>query len=121
MQGLGHHRLCNHREHGPGCQTFDNRERLRRGLLEEHAAEGGPDPGNQHNGSPEQSDVPPGEFLLAHPEHRHTVRRVQNLVSHPYAEIQDNLIAAVNQVVVTGDQPLKDGDELAFFPPVTGG
>ena len=34
------------------------------------------------------------EFLLAHPEHRHTVRRVQNLESHPYAEIQDNLIAA---------------------------
>jgi len=34
------------------------------------------------------------EFLLAHPEHRHTLRRVQNLVSHPYAEIQDNLIAA---------------------------
>ncbi len=34
------------------------------------------------------------EFLLAHPEHRHTVRRVQNLVAHPYAEIQDNLIAA---------------------------
>jgi hypothetical protein len=34
------------------------------------------------------------EFLLAHPEHRHTARRVQSLVSHPYAEIQDNLIAA---------------------------
>ena len=34
------------------------------------------------------------EFLLAHPEHRHTARRVQNLASHPYAEIQDNLIAA---------------------------
>jgi hypothetical protein len=34
------------------------------------------------------------EFLLAHPEHRHTVRRVQNLATHPYAEIQDNLIAA---------------------------
>ncbi len=34
------------------------------------------------------------EFLLAHPEHRHTLRRVQNLPSHPYAEIQDNLIAA---------------------------
>ncbi len=34
------------------------------------------------------------EFLLAHPEHRHTTRRVQNLVSHPYAEIQDTLIAA---------------------------
>jgi hypothetical protein len=34
------------------------------------------------------------EFLLAHPQHRHTCRRVQNLVSHPYAEIRDNLIAA---------------------------
>jgi hypothetical protein len=34
------------------------------------------------------------EFLLAHPEHRHTARRVQNLATHPYAEIQDNLIAA---------------------------
>jgi len=34
------------------------------------------------------------EFLLAHPEHRHTARRVQNLRAHPYAEIQDNLIAA---------------------------
>jgi len=33
------------------------------------------------------------EFLLAHPEHRHTARRVQNLVVRPYAEIQDNLIA----------------------------
>ncbi len=34
---------------------------------------------------------------------------------------EDNLITAVNQVVSADDQPLKDGDELAFFPPVTGG
>ena len=34
------------------------------------------------------------EFLLTHPEHRHTARRVQNLAARPYAEIQDNLIAA---------------------------
>ena len=34
------------------------------------------------------------EFLLVHPEHRHTARRVQNLAVRPYAEIQDNLIAA---------------------------
>ena len=34
------------------------------------------------------------EFLLAHPEHRHIARRVQNLATHPYAEIQDNVIAA---------------------------
>lgn len=32
-----------------------------------------------------------------------------------------NLRAAVNQEVATPDSPLKDGDEVAFFPPVTGG
>jgi hypothetical protein len=39
-------------------------------------------------------DISTAEFLLAHPEHRHTIRRVQNLAQQPYAEIQDNLIAA---------------------------
>jgi hypothetical protein len=34
------------------------------------------------------------DFLLAHPEHRHTARRVQNLATHPYAEIQDNVISS---------------------------
>ena len=33
---------------------------------------------------------------------------------------QDNMIRAVNQVVVPGNTPLTDGDEVAFFPPVTG-
>jgi len=28
---------------------------------------------------------------------------------------------AVNQDVVTGDTRISDGDEIAFFPPVTGG
>ena len=32
-----------------------------------------------------------------------------------------NMIRAVNQVVIEGDCPLHDGDEVAFFPPVTGG
>ncbi len=32
-----------------------------------------------------------------------------------------NLRAAVNQSVATPDTPIKDGDEVAFFPPVTGG
>jgi len=31
-------------------------------------------------------------FLLAHPEHRHTVRRIQMLHGLPYAEIRDNLL-----------------------------
>ena len=34
------------------------------------------------------------DFLLTHPEHRHTARRVQNLTRYPYSEIQDNLISA---------------------------
>jgi len=34
---------------------------------------------------------------------------------------QDNIIRAVNQVVVTDNCALHDGDEVAFFPPVTGG
>jgi molybdopterin synthase sulfur carrier subunit len=29
--------------------------------------------------------------------------------------------AAVNQSVAGADTPVKDGDEVAFFPPVTGG
>lgn len=34
---------------------------------------------------------------------------------------QDNMIRAVNHTVVEGDCALRDGDEVAFFPPVTGG
>jgi molybdopterin synthase sulfur carrier subunit len=34
---------------------------------------------------------------------------------------QENMIRAVNQVVVPGNSTLRDGDEVAFFPPVTGG
>ena len=29
--------------------------------------------------------------------------------------------AAVNQAMAVGDVPVADGDEIAFFPPVTGG
>nr|WP_314264737.1 molybdopterin synthase sulfur carrier subunit [uncultured Moellerella sp.] len=31
------------------------------------------------------------------------------------------LLSAVNQSFVAGDHPVKSGDEVAFFPPVTGG
>jgi len=44
------------------------------------------------------SDLPPdvsaAEFLLRHPEHRHTVRRLQVVALAPYAEIRDNTISA---------------------------
>ncbi|ROS04646.1 molybdopterin synthase subunit MoaD [Sinobacterium caligoides] len=32
-----------------------------------------------------------------------------------------NLICACNQQVVEADSAIKDGDEVAFYPPVTGG
>lgn len=32
-----------------------------------------------------------------------------------------NLKAAVNQAMAGADAPVRDGDEVAFFPPVTGG
>jgi molybdopterin synthase sulfur carrier subunit len=34
---------------------------------------------------------------------------------------QPNLVCAVNRAVVHGNAPLGPGDEVAFFPPVTGG
>lgn len=33
----------------------------------------------------------------------------------------DNLLASVNQSLVSQQHPLNDEDEVAFFPPVTGG
>ncbi|HDJ1439972.1 TPA: molybdopterin synthase sulfur carrier subunit [Serratia rubidaea] len=33
----------------------------------------------------------------------------------------DNLLMAVNQSLVAAEHPLSAGDEVAFFPPVTGG
>ena len=41
-----------------------------------------------------QQDVPVADFLLAHPEHRHTVRRAQQSRVAPYGEIRDNTIAS---------------------------
>jgi molybdopterin synthase sulfur carrier subunit len=35
--------------------------------------------------------------------------------------LPENVLAAVNQDYATLDAPVRDGDEVAFFPPVTGG
>ncbi len=35
--------------------------------------------------------------------------------------LADNIVKAVNQEVVDNQRSLADGDEIAFFPPVTGG
>ncbi|MEE1886460.1 MoaD/ThiS family protein [Pseudomonas carassii] len=41
----------------------------------------------------------------------------------PWAQTlgQANLMCARNQELCTLDEPLCDGDDIAFFPPVTGG
>ena len=33
----------------------------------------------------------------------------------------DKALAAVNQTMAEDNEPLKSGDDIAFFPPVTGG
>lgn len=35
--------------------------------------------------------------------------------------LPDNVLAAVNMEYARADQTVRDGDEVAFFPPVTGG
>jgi hypothetical protein len=57
----------------------------------------------------EAPDSPLADFLLQHPEWRHTVRRVQLTARYPYAEIRDNLTGAAMRPV-----DLLRG-KLAFF------
>jgi molybdopterin synthase sulfur carrier subunit len=49
-----------------------------------------------------------------------TVEEVWDAVSGG-APLPGNVLAAVNLTYVSPKHPVKDGDEVAFFPPVTGG
>jgi len=40
---------------------------------------------------------------------------------HWAAHLDSRLLSAVNQDMANGQTPVRDGDEVAFFPPVTGG
>ncbi|MGY6276021.1 MoaD/ThiS family protein [Methylomonas sp. MgM2] len=40
---------------------------------------------------------------------------------NPHLAMPDNILAAVNMDYVKLEAEVSDGDELAFFPPVTGG
>lgn len=40
---------------------------------------------------------------------------------HWAAHVDGGLLCAVNQEMANGQTPVRDGDEVAFFPPVTGG
>lgn len=41
--------------------------------------------------------------------------------ANPNKALPDNCLAALNMDYVQLDSAVKDGDEVAFFPPVTGG
>lgn len=41
--------------------------------------------------------------------------------ANPGLALPDNMLAAVNMEYGNSDTPVTDGDEVAFFPPVTGG
>jgi molybdopterin synthase sulfur carrier subunit len=41
--------------------------------------------------------------------------------AHPDKPLPPNVLAAVNMEYVNLETLVKDGDEVAFFPPVTGG
>lgn len=59
------------------------------------------------------------EESLAH-EDIHSVAEVWKAVNrgHPLPE---EILCAVNLEYADPDTPVRDGDEVAFFPPVTGG
>ncbi len=50
----------------------------------------------------------------------HTVAEVWEQVSGSQT-MPDNVLIAVNLEYVPVSHPVRDGDEVAFFPPVTGG
>lgn len=62
--------------------------------------------------------------LEAVPEDTVTKVRERLVAEHPHWReplSQAGLLFAVNQALVKSGQPVNDGDELAFMPPVTGG
>jgi molybdopterin synthase sulfur carrier subunit len=50
----------------------------------------------------------------------HTVADVWKHATHG-AKMPPNTLMALNMEYVPHDHPVKDGDEVAFFPPVSGG
>jgi molybdopterin synthase sulfur carrier subunit len=65
----------------------------------------------EHHGAGRQLDTP---------EKGATVADIWALASNGEA-LPDNVLMAVNLEYVGADHPVEAGDEVAFFPPVTGG
>jgi molybdopterin synthase sulfur carrier subunit len=47
--------------------------------------------------------------------------RVQLAEKHGAQHFPDNILCAVNHQIAHAETVLKNGDEVAFYPPVTGG
>lgn len=67
-----------------------------------------------------------GEQVQAGPDVDTVAALVARLVALHGAEWDtvlrsQRVLMAVNQTIARADTPLQDGDEVAFFPPVTGG
>ena len=67
------------------------------------------------------------QFELALDEGEQTIEVIVGLLSDEHGAAWEqclnapNTLYAINQQIVEKHQSVKDGDELAFFPPVTGG
>src|SRR5580658_6937713 len=62
----------------------------------------------------EQVDLPDGENLEG-------LRRLYESRFPPLRSVGGSLLLAVNQEIAQGTTLLRDGDEVAFMPPVSGG
>ena len=62
-----------------------------------------------------------GEDSLEIDDTEMTVSEVWEKVAGPEKNLPDNILSAINMEYVKPDAPVRDGDEVAFFPPVTGG
>lgn len=64
------------------------------------------------------------QVMLSLPENNSTVDSVRQMLIQQYPHISENLraaLAAVNEEFAFAGDTVKDGDEVAFFPPVSGG
>src|SRR5436309_5853068 len=62
------------------------------------------------------------EFVeLGEGEQLNSLRRLYELRFPGLSDMARSLVAVVNQEIALPDEPLKEGDEVAFLPPVSGG
>jgi molybdopterin synthase sulfur carrier subunit len=61
------------------------------------------------------------EDILELGKEKVTVAEIWQIVTDKKKTLPENVLTAVNMEYVKQDAEVRDGDEVAFFPPVTGG